>query len=117
MYFQASGYKGRNFLELNDNDHWPIHLTYSKGGAWLKHFSLSNSMCTCITRLIMNHTPIGEYRLRFFPKESFTCMCGEYPIETRRHILFGCAWYKKSWNLKKESLKDILTFLEFNSGK
>ena len=43
-------------------------------------------------------------------------MCGEYPIEMRRHILFDCAWYKKSWNLKMESLKDILMFLEFNPG-
>ena len=40
MYFQASEYKGRNFLELNDNDHQPICPTYSKGGAWLKHFGL-----------------------------------------------------------------------------
>jgi len=40
MYFQASEYKGRNFLELNDNDHQPICPTYSKGGAKLKHFGL-----------------------------------------------------------------------------
>ena len=116
MYFQASEYKRRNFLKLNNNDHQPIHSTYSKGCAWLKHFSLSNSICACITRLIMNHAPIGEYRLRFFSKESFACMCGEYIIETRRHILFDSACYKKSWSLKRESLKDILTFLEFNPG-
>ena len=73
-------------------------------------------MCTHIMRLIRNHAPMGKYRLRLFPKESFTCMCGEYPIEMRRHILFDCAWYKKSWNLKRESLKDILMFLEFNPG-
>ena len=40
MYFQASEYKGRNFLDLNDDNNQPIHLTYSKGSAWLKHFGL-----------------------------------------------------------------------------
>ena len=46
MYFQASEYKRRNFLDLNDDNNQPIHLTYSKGSAWLwlKHFGLSNSM-------------------------------------------------------------------------
>ena len=73
MYFQASEYKGRNFLDLNNDDNQPICPMYSKGGAWLKHFGLSNLMCVCITRLIMNHAPIGEYRLRFFPKEPFAC--------------------------------------------
>ena len=116
MYFQALEYKERNFLELNNNDYQPIHPTYSKGSAWLKHFSLLNSMCVCITRLIINHAPFGEYRLRFFSKEPFTCTCRNYPIETRRHILFDCVQYKKSWNPKRESLKDILTFLEFNPG-
>jgi len=62
----------------------------------------------------MNHIPIGEYRLRSFPKEFITCSCSIYPIKTRRYILFECLKYKKSWNLKRESLKDILTFLEFN---
>jgi len=36
-----------------------------------------------VLALIMNHAPIGKYRLRFFPKESFAGMCGEYLIETR----------------------------------
>ena len=113
MYFQASEYKGRNYLDLNNQ---PICPMYSKGGAWLKYFGLSNSMCICIIRLIANHTPIGKFRLRFFPKEPFACICGDYPIKTGRHILFDCVWYNKSWNPKRESLKDVLTFLEFNPG-
>ena len=31
MIFQASEFKERNFLELNDDSHNPIHPTYSKG--------------------------------------------------------------------------------------
>ena len=91
MYFQASKYKRRNFLELNNDDNQPICLTYSKDSAWLKCFGLSNLMCVYMTRLIINHASIDKYRLRFFPKESFTCMWGYCPIETRRHILFDCA--------------------------
>ena len=103
-----------HFLKLNNDDNQPICPTYSKDNAWLKHFGFSNSLCACITRLITNHAPIGEYRLRFFPNEPFTCPCSIFPIETRAYILHGCVWYTKLWNPKWKSLKDILTFLEFN---
>lgn len=70
MYFQASIYKRRNFLNLNNDDGSPICPTYLKGRAWLKYFSFSNLLCACITRLITNHTPISKYRQRFFPIKS-----------------------------------------------
>ena len=74
MYFQASEYKRRNFLNLKDDNNQPIYPTYSKDNAWLKHFNLFNLICAYITRLITNHVPIGEYRLRFFSKKIFyTC--------------------------------------------
>jgi len=65
MYFQASDYRGRNFLNLNDDDSKPIQLPYSKGAVWLKHFSLSNSLYVQVIRLITNHAPISKYRKRF----------------------------------------------------
>ena len=65
MYFQASDYKKRIFLNLNNDNNQSIHPIYSKGSTWLKHFGLSNSLCAHITRLITKHAPIGEYRLRF----------------------------------------------------
>jgi len=115
-YFQVSDYKGKQFLDLNYDNSQSICPTYSKSRAWLKHFGLSSSLCACITRLITNHAPIGEYRLQFFPNESLVCSCGNSFIEIRAHILHECVQYKKSWNPKQESLKDILTFLEFNPG-
>ena len=42
MTFQALDYKGKNFLDLNDDDNLPTRPTYSKGGAWLKYFGHSN---------------------------------------------------------------------------
>ena len=61
--FQASNYKGRQFLDLNDDDNQFIHLTYFKDRAWLKYLVLSNLLCAYITRLITNHALIGKYRL------------------------------------------------------
>ena len=107
MVFQASKFKERKFLELNDDNSSPIHPIYSKDRAWLKYFGFLNSLCAWVTRLVTNHIPISEYRLRFFSKESIACPYSDYPIETRRHILFKCPQYRKSWNPKRESLKDI----------
>jgi len=69
MHFQALDDKGQHFLELLDDDSKPIELLISKGGTWLKYFGHSNSLCTRATRVIINHAPIGEYCLRFFPWE------------------------------------------------
>ena len=76
MTFQASNHKGNQFLDLLDDDNNIIEPSYVKGGLWLKTIGHSNSLCTCATRAITNHAPIGEYRLRFFPREEFKCPCG-----------------------------------------
>jgi len=83
MSFQASDLKGRNFLELVDSDNITLEPTYCKGGPWLQAFEHSNLLCARATRVITNHALIGEYRLKFFPKEDFSCPCGLYPIESR----------------------------------
>ena len=116
MTFQASYYKGKIFLDLNNNDNLPTRLTYSKGGAWLKHIGHSNMLYICAARAITDHAPIGEYHLRFFSKEFFACPCGDYPIESKNHILNSCRQFRNYWNPKRDSLKDIITFLEFNPG-
>ena len=43
----------------------------------------SNSLYAKASRVIVNHVSIGEYCLRFFPREEFKCPCGLYSIETR----------------------------------
>ena len=93
MTFQASDLKGCQFLDLYDKDNNPLELSYAKRGTWLKYFGHSNSLCTRVTRVITNHAPIGEYRLRFFSWEDFRCPCSNYPIETRQHILYECRRY------------------------
>ena len=71
MTFQASDLKGKQFLDLLDGDDNIIEPSYIKGGSWLKYFSHSNSLCVQAIRDITNHALIGEYRLRFFPREEF----------------------------------------------
>jgi len=55
-------------------------------------------------------------RLRFFPKEPCSCPCKKAEIETRQHLLFNWGRFRNSWNPKRKSIFDILTFLEFNPG-
>ena len=90
MTFQASDFKGRQFFELLNDDLNPLELSFKNGGLWFKLIGHSNFLCTRVIRTIVNHTPIGEYRLRFFSRENFTCLCGAYPIESRRYILYKC---------------------------
>ena len=63
MTFQASEGKGKNFLELLDNNLNVVEPSYAKGGPWLQLVGHSNLLCARATRAITNHAPIGEYRL------------------------------------------------------
>lgn len=86
MMFQTSEFKRNKFLNLLNKEYLPIkpiYTIYTKEGAWFKLFSYSNLLYTKATRAITNHALIGEYCLRFFPKESFNCSCSLYPIESR----------------------------------
>ena len=85
--FQTLDLKGRNFLNFINNNLLIIESSYTKGG---EHFSFSNSLCAQATQAITNHASIGEYQLRFFLREEFSCLCRSYLIELRHHILYNC---------------------------
>jgi len=116
MTFQVSDLKGKNFLELLDNNLKPIELLAIKGSPWLQYFGHSNSLYTRATRAIVNHAPICEYRLRFFPREDFSCSCSLYPIESRQHILHDCKRFNKYCNSRRDTIAHFLLFLQFNSN-
>ena len=61
MLFQAADSKGRNFLDLLDDNLNPIEPLSIKGGPWLQVFGHSNLLCAQASRAIVNHAPIGEY--------------------------------------------------------
>ena len=112
--FQALDGKEKNFLDLVNINNNTIRLSHIKGSPWLQAFGSSNSLCACTTRAITNHTPIGEYRLRFFPKEDFKYSCSLYPIETRRHILYEYTRYNGYWNPRRDLLYHFVMFLSAN---
>ena len=80
----------------------------------LQAFGHSNSLCACATRAITNHAPIEEYYLRFFPNKDFKCPCGNYPIESRRHILYDCMRFNGYWNPRRDLLCHFVMFLITN---
>jgi len=111
MSFQAFDNKGYYLLDLLNED--PLELSISKGRSWLKYFGHSNSLCARVIRAIVNYAPIGEYRLRFFPREDFMCSCGKYPIKTRYH---DCKRFNNYWNPRRDSIVHFTLFLEFNGN-
>jgi len=78
------------------------------------NFGHSNSLCARVMRVITNHALIGEYRLRFFSREDFSCLCGLYPIKTQKYILHKCRRFNEYWNPRRDSLSHFILFLEFN---
>ena len=114
MTFQALDGKGKQFLDLLDDNFNTIEPAYTKGGPWLQVFGHSNSLYAHTTRAITNHAPIGEYCLRFFPNKDFNCPCNNYPIELRRHILHKCRRFNGYWNPRRDSLNYFIIFLVSN---
>jgi len=114
MTFQASDGKGKQFLDLLDDDFNIIEPSYTKGGPWLQVFGHSNLLCAHATRAITNYAPIGEYWLRFFSSEDFKCPCNFYPIESRRHILHEHRRFNRYWNPGRDSLNYFTMFLIAN---
>ena len=114
MTFQASEGKGKQFLDLLDDNLNATEPSYTQGGLWLQMFGHSNSLCACTIRAITNHAPIGEYRLQFFPSLDFSCPYDNYPIESRRHILHECKRFNGYWNPRRDTLKHFVMFLIAN---
>ena len=114
MTFQALDLKEKNFLDFVNNNNNVLEPTYCKGGTWLQFFGHSNTLCTRATRAITNHAPIGEYRLRFFPNEEFSCPCDLYPIEMRWHILHEYRRFNEYWSPRRDSIAHLTQFLERN---
>ena len=88
--FKDSKKKEQLFLKFEDDNEKIIKLTYTKGGSWLSHIGISNSVCAKFTHMMLGHAPIGEYWQRFFSNTPVQCPCGEADVETREHIFMQC---------------------------
>ena len=104
MTFQVSNAKDRQFLNLLDDDLHPIKPSYTKEGSWIKYFGYLNSLCMRAMKAIINHTPIREYHLYFFPNEDSSFLCRNYLIESRHYILHDCRRFNNYWNLRRDTI-------------
>jgi len=84
--FKDSKKKGQLFLEFEDDNEQVIKPTYTKGGSWLLHIGISNSVYARFICMMLRHIPIGEYWQRFFPNMAIHYPCSEADIETWEHI-------------------------------
>ena len=116
MHFQAADSREKSSLDLLDDNCNPIKPLNVKGSPWLQYFDMSNLLYARATRSIINHTPIGEYRPRFFPREDFLCPYSMYSIETRRHILYEYSRFNKYWNPRRNTIAHFTLFLQLNSN-
>ena len=111
--FKDSRKKGQLFLDFEEDNERVIKLTYAKGGLWLPHIGVSNSVCARFTCMMTGHAPIGEYRQRFFPNSLTQCPCGKADVQTREHIFMQCKLYDTA--LRPRNIH-IFSFVEFVIG-
>ena len=107
MIFQVSDLKSNHFLDPLDNDLHNIKSLYIKGDLYIKYFRYSNSLCTRTTQAMTNHTPIGEYHLRFFLKESFML---QIQILSVRQVNESCTGLTQE-NSIEDSVQDSLSYI------
>ena len=109
--FKDSKKKGQLFLEFKDDNDKVIKPTYAKGGSWLTHIGISNSVCARFTRMMLEHASIGEYWQRFFPNTPIQCPCGEADIEMREHIVMQCRRYDTSFCPRDIRISSFVEFI------
>ena len=112
--FKDSKKKGQLFLEFEDDNEKVLKPTYSKGGSWLPHIGISNSICARFTCMMLEHAPIGEYRQRFFSNTPIHCPCGEADVEMREHIFMQCKRYDSSSRLRDICISSFVEFIISN---
>jgi len=112
--FKDSKKKGQLFLKFEDDNEKVIKPTYAKGGSWLTHIGISNSVCARFTHMMLGHAPIGEYWQRFFPNTPVQYPCGEANIETREHIFMQCRRYDASFRPRDICISSFMEFIVGN---
>lgn len=68
--------------------------TCARNGPILAVAGDSITLTSRLTRTVLAHAPIGEYRQKYFPAEPSTCPRCDI-LETRHHILEACPLYRR----------------------
>ncbi|EKM75689.1 hypothetical protein AGABI1DRAFT_94747 [Agaricus bisporus var. burnettii JB137-S8] len=111
-YHIKTCFKGNSWYDIidkEDNEVLPIHL---QGGPWFQTYqgvkAADNSpLFARLMRVMCNHAPIGEYRVRFFPDKPYkSCQCDLKSPETQQHLLMRYKYMR--------TLRGLILFLQHN---
>ncbi|XP_006462344.1 hypothetical protein AGABI2DRAFT_143963 [Agaricus bisporus var. bisporus H97] len=110
-----------DITDKEGNEVLPSHL---QGGPWFQTYqgvkAANNSpLFARLMRVMCNHAPIGEYRVRFFPNKPYkACQCNLRSPETRQHLLMVCPLFVRQINHYDldgiTTIRGLILFLQDN---
>ena len=122
--FVDLGYRGSRFLPLRVGDgnlfeerqrSYPIQPTHVKLGPWLRYLwkeGADNPLVARFARAVLDHAPIGSYRVWTRFTDDPSCSCGQTTVESREHILLHCPKYSDR-TLPYRRMAEIDIFIRF----
>ncbi|XP_006463082.1 hypothetical protein AGABI2DRAFT_119905 [Agaricus bisporus var. bisporus H97] len=103
-YHIQSCFKGNSWYEITDKEGNEVLPSHLQGGPWFQSYqgvkaANLSPLFARLMRVMCNHAPIGEYRVRFFPKEPYkSCQCDLKSPETQQHLLMVCPLFVRRIN-------------------
>ncbi|KAF7785141.1 hypothetical protein Agabi119p4_1306 [Agaricus bisporus var. burnettii] len=123
-YHTQTCFKGNSWYEITDKEGNEVLPSHLQGGPWFQTYqgvkAADNSpLFARLMRVMCNHVPIGEYRVRFFPNEPYKlCQCDLKSPETRQHILMVCHLFVRRTNHYDldgiTTIRGLILFLQDN---
>ncbi|EKM73547.1 hypothetical protein AGABI1DRAFT_96229 [Agaricus bisporus var. burnettii JB137-S8] len=123
-YHIKTCFKGNSWYDITDKEGNEVLPSHLQGGPWFQTYqgvkAADNSpLFARLMRVMCNHAPIGEYRVRFFPNEPYkACQCDLKSPETRRHLLMVCSLFVRRTNHYDldgiTTIRGLILFLQDN---
>ncbi|XP_006458377.1 hypothetical protein AGABI2DRAFT_115402 [Agaricus bisporus var. bisporus H97] len=123
-YHIKSCFKGNSWYDTTDKEGNEVLPSHLHGGPWFQTYqgvkAADNSpLFARLMRVMCNHAPIGEYRVRFFPNEPYkACQCDLKSPETRQHLLMVCPLFVRRINHYDldgiTTIRGLILFLQDN---
>ncbi|KAF7760000.1 hypothetical protein Agabi119p4_11695 [Agaricus bisporus var. burnettii] len=123
-YHIKTCFKGNSWYDITDKEGNEVLLSHLQGGPWFQKYqgvkAADNSpLFARLMRVMCNHAPIGEYRVRFFPNEPYkACQCDLKSPETRQHLLMVCSLFVRRINHYDldgiTTIRGLILFLQDN---
>ena len=88
--------RGPKYWGCRYPQHPALRVVTHTGNFPLKRTGASKLLCARMVRCLTDHSPIGAYRLRFFPDQPTHCSCDRPELQTRRHVFDRCTFYPRA---------------------